>query len=180
MQSSNTTLGGGANGHLVLVCDLSTYASIPGTTSYVRPAHPGPLAIPGEATQFQIVHACEHYQESLHLFQEVTNVKRTLIQQIVKTVDAKYLTAIRNPVTNKITRTIPAIFAYLFYAYEVISPDQLQELQSIVKNYHFDPYEPVDTLYTEINSFADLATIAHSPVTDQQKIGYVYLALQHT
>eukprot|EP00957_Ditylum_brightwellii_P187281 14263382-Ditylum_brightwellii.AAC.1 len=41
-------------------------------------------------------------------------------------------------------------------------------------------YEPVDLLYTEINAFADLITTAYSLVTDQQKIVYVYLALQCT
>eukprot|EP00957_Ditylum_brightwellii_P075083 5704905-Ditylum_brightwellii.AAC.1 len=72
-QSVSTALGGGANGHLGLVCDASTYASIPGTTSYVCPAHPGPLTLPVMATQFQIAHACEQHQESLCVFPEVTN-----------------------------------------------------------------------------------------------------------
>eukprot|EP00957_Ditylum_brightwellii_P208355 15356992-Ditylum_brightwellii.AAC.1 len=96
-------LEGGANGHLGLICDASTYASIPGTTAYVCLAHSGPLALPVLVTQFQIVHACKQHQESLCLFQEVTNIECTLIQQIVKDDDAKYLTALRNPVTNKIT-----------------------------------------------------------------------------
>eukprot|EP00957_Ditylum_brightwellii_P007603 575514-Ditylum_brightwellii.AAC.1 len=101
-QSVNTALGGGANGYLGLVCDASTYASIPGTTSYVCPAHPSPLALPVPSMQFQIVHACKQHQESPYLFQENTNIKRTLIKQIVKAVDAKYLKAICNLVANKI------------------------------------------------------------------------------
>eukprot|EP00957_Ditylum_brightwellii_P111134 8473995-Ditylum_brightwellii.AAC.1 len=105
-QSINMTLGGGANGHLGLVCDVSTYSSTLGTTPYIRPANPGSLAIPGGATEFQIAHARNQHQENLCLFREVTNIKCTLIQQIVKAVDAKYLTAICNPVTHKITCTI--------------------------------------------------------------------------
>eukprot|EP00957_Ditylum_brightwellii_P100618 7669671-Ditylum_brightwellii.AAC.1 len=121
-QSINTALGGGSNSHLGLICDASTYASIPGTTAYVCPTHPGPLALPVPTTQFQIAHACKQHQESLCLFQEVTNIECTLIQQIVKAIDAKDLTAIRNPVTNKISQTILAIFTYLFDAYGDISP----------------------------------------------------------
>eukprot|EP00957_Ditylum_brightwellii_P054380 4120126-Ditylum_brightwellii.AAC.1 len=127
-QFIDSTLGGGANGHLGLVCDTSTYSSIP----------------------------------------EVNNVERTLIQQLIKAVDAKYLTAICNPATQKITCTIQQIFDYLFDAYGDVSPSQLQELCNSIENISFDPYKPVNTLYTEINSFANLAKIGHSPITDRQ------------
>ena len=38
-----TTLGGGAHGHLGLVVDAPTYATIPNTQPYIRPVYPGPL-----------------------------------------------------------------------------------------------------------------------------------------
>eukprot|EP00957_Ditylum_brightwellii_P164965 12560275-Ditylum_brightwellii.AAC.1 len=117
MQSVNTTLGGGANSHLGLVSNASIYASIPGTIPYICPVNSGPLAIPVRTMQFQIAHACDQHQEALHLFREVTNDKITLVKQIVKDVDAKYLTAICNPVTNEITCTIGAFFDYLFDTY---------------------------------------------------------------
>eukprot|EP00957_Ditylum_brightwellii_P143590 10939565-Ditylum_brightwellii.AAC.1 len=42
----------------------------------------------------------------------------------------------------------------------------------------FDPAEPVDAINTQINALADLATITRAPITDPQKINYVYLMLQ--
>eukprot|EP00957_Ditylum_brightwellii_P101687 7749475-Ditylum_brightwellii.AAC.1 len=168
-QSIDMTLGGGTNGHLGLVCDAPTYSSIPGTIQYLHPTNPGSLVIPGNPMQFQIAHAHDLHEEHLHLFQKVNNIEHTLIQQIVKAFDEKYLTVICNPVTHKITRTIPQIFDYLFDAYGDVSPSQLQELCNMLENFNFNPYEPVDILYTEINSFANLAKIGHSPIMNRQK-----------
>eukprot|EP00957_Ditylum_brightwellii_P102395 7805398-Ditylum_brightwellii.AAC.1 len=113
--------------------------------------------------QFQISHARDLHEEHLCLFQEVNNVKYTLIQHIVNAIDAKYLTAICNPVTHKITYTIPQIFDYLFDVYGDVSPSQLQELCNKLENFNFNPYEPVDTQYTKINSFANLAKLDTLP-----------------
>eukprot|EP00957_Ditylum_brightwellii_P140150 10679243-Ditylum_brightwellii.AAC.1 len=79
-QSVDTTLGGGANGHLGLVANTSTHSSIPGMTPFFHPTNPGSLAISGGAMQFQIVHAHDQHKENLCLFREVTNVEGTLIQ----------------------------------------------------------------------------------------------------
>eukprot|EP00957_Ditylum_brightwellii_P011572 874674-Ditylum_brightwellii.AAC.1 len=64
-QSINTILGGGANGHLGLICNASMYFSIPGMTPYFYPTNPGSLAIPDGATQFQIAHAYDQHEENL-------------------------------------------------------------------------------------------------------------------
>eukprot|EP00957_Ditylum_brightwellii_P154528 11760234-Ditylum_brightwellii.AAC.1 len=69
-QSVDCTAGGGANGHLGLICDITTYTSIPGTALYVCPANPGPLILPIGATQYQIVQAQDQHEEDLHLFRE--------------------------------------------------------------------------------------------------------------
>eukprot|EP00957_Ditylum_brightwellii_P135942 10368153-Ditylum_brightwellii.AAC.2 len=95
-------------------------------------------------------------------------------------IDVKYLNAIRNIVTNKITWFIPCIFSYLFDAYGDVSPAQLQDHCNYIENFLFDPYKPVDTIFTKINQLADLATMAHNSISEPQKIDYVYLILQHT
>eukprot|EP00957_Ditylum_brightwellii_P119750 9136048-Ditylum_brightwellii.AAC.1 len=99
-QTVDTILGGGANGHLGLVCNATTYATILGADPYIHPVNPDPLVTPGGATQLQIGQFRDQHAEALRLFQEVTNVKRTLINQIVQAMDLKYLKAVRNPVTN--------------------------------------------------------------------------------
>eukprot|EP00957_Ditylum_brightwellii_P051112 3875250-Ditylum_brightwellii.AAC.1 len=74
----------------------------PGAAPHVRPVNPGPLVTPAGATQLQIAQFRDQHAEVLQLFQEVTNIERTLFNQIVQVMDQKYLKAVRNPVTNRI------------------------------------------------------------------------------
>ena len=179
--SVNTTLGGGQNGHLGLVVTPATYATlVPGDTPYTRPANPGRLQITGNETQYQIAQRRDEHDEATRLFREVLGVERALIQQIVGAVEAKYLKALRNPITNKITKTIPEIFSYLFDTYGDVSPQELRMLTSQVEALNFPPNEPVDTIFSEIDELATIAELAKAPMSEQQKINMGYLLLQNT
>ena len=105
-------------------------------------------------------------------------MERALIQKIVAALDAKYIKALRDPITNKISRTIPEIFKNLFDAYGHVTPSELYELKQKVENMKFAPQEPVDTLVTEIEDLADIAEIAGSPITDRQRVDIGYIVLQ--
>lgn len=176
----HTTLGGGHHGHLGLVCSAATYATIPNTQVYVRPIAPGALALEQGLTQYQIAQAREQHAENTRLFREVLAVERTIIQQIVAALDAKYLKALRDSVTNKITRTIPEIIEHLFNAYGHVTPTELYELKQKVETMHFSPAEPVDTLITEIDDLADIADLAGSSLTDRQRVDVGYIVLQRS
>ena len=178
-QSVHTTLGGGENGHLGLVCSPESYQTlVPGGTPYEKPANPGRLQIDGNETQYQIAQRKQEHDESTRLFREVLGVERSLIQQIVSAIEPKYLKALRNPITNKITKTIPEIFAYLFDTYGDVSPHELRMLTSQVEALTFPPNEPVDTIFTEIDELSTIAELANAPITEQQKINMGYLLLQ--
>eukprot|EP00957_Ditylum_brightwellii_P207697 15354137-Ditylum_brightwellii.AAC.1 len=58
-----------------------------GATAYLQPLNPGQLSVTATATQAQITQLQDQHEESLHLFQEVTNIECAIIQQIVKTID---------------------------------------------------------------------------------------------
>ena len=105
-------------------------------------------------------------------------MERTLIQQIVVAVDSKYLKALQDPVTNKITHTIPDMLTHLFNAYGHVTPTDLYDLKQKVKTVQFSPQEPEDTLITEIDDVADIADLAGSPITDRQRVHIGYIALQ--
>ena len=107
-------------------------------------------------------------------------MERTLIQQIVAAVEPKYLKALRTPGTNKITKTIPEIFDYLFDTYGDVSPQELRMLTTQVEALTFPPNEPVDTIFTEIDNLATIAELARAPMSEQQKINMAYLLLQNT
>ena len=44
----------------------------------------------------------------------------------------------------------------------------------------YDPKDPVDDIFTEIEDLADISSIANSPLSDRQKIDFAYLLLQRT
>ena len=93
-----------------------------------------------------------------------------MIQQIVSAVDGKFLQALRSPITTNITKTIPEIFTYLFDNYGQMSSRELSALKTKLEEMTFELKEPVDTIFTEINDFANIANIVKSPLTEQQKI----------
>ena len=59
-------------------------------------------------------------------------MERVLIQQIMEALDSKFIKALRDPVTNKIRKTIPENFDHLFNAYSHMTPTELFELKQKV------------------------------------------------
>ena len=135
-QSVQSDLGGGANGHLGLVCSAEAYqALVPEVQPYIRPENPGRLEVAqDELTQFQIAQARAEHSEETRVFREVLGVERAIIQQMVVAIEPKYLRALRTPGTNKLNRSIPDILEHLFTTYGDVTPSDLRKLTLCVEN----------------------------------------------
>ena len=177
-QTVETTLGGGANGHLGLVVSDIVYAAIDGTVPYVRPALPI-LSIQPTDTQYQIAQQRHQYAEDLQQYREVQAMERTIIQQIVAAIEPKYLRALRDKGTNRINKSIPQILKYLFDTFGDITPKEFKQLRDQVESMTFDPTEPVDTIFAEIEDLENIADMAENPMRERQKIDMAYLILQN-
>ena len=178
-QSVQSDLGGGANGHLGLVCSDTTYqALVPDSTPYIRPENPGRLQMENDMTQYQIAQVRDEHAEATRVFREVLGVERALIQQIVVAIEPKYLRALRTPGTNKLNKTVAEILQHLFSTYGDVTPTDLRELTARVENLSFPPDEPVDTIFSEIDDLAAIAEIANSPLTPSQKVNIAYIHFQ--
>ena len=179
-QSVQSDLGGGANGHLGLVCSAETYqALVPGVQPYIRPENPGRLEVAqGEMIQFQITQARAEHTEETRVFREVLGVERAIIQQMVVAIEPKYLRALRTPGTNKLNHNIPDILHHLFTTYGDVTPSDLRELTLRVENLSYPPSEPVDSIFVEIDDLAAIAEIAGAPITSTQKINMAYIHFQ--
>ena len=177
-----TNLGGGAHGHLGLVCNPNTYQTlVPEAEPYIHPENPGRLDI-AEASliRYQIVQAREEHDEATQLFREVNGVERTIFQQIVSAIEPKYLRALRMPGTNKLNHTIPEIFDHLFDTYGDVTP-RIQDLQARVESLTLPPSKLVDSIFCEIDNLAVIAEITKAPMTPTQKNQYgIYLIFQTT
>ena len=175
--SVQTDLGGGAHGHLGLVCTTNTYqALVPEAEPYVHPENPGHLVIiEAILTQYHIAQAKEEHEEATRLFREVNSVKRMHIQQIVSVVKPKYLRALRTPGTNKLNHTVSEISDHLFDTYNDVTPGELCELQARMESLAFPPSEPVGSIISEIIDLAAISEIAKAPMTPTQKINMAYI-----
>ena len=128
----------------------------------------------------QITILLEQHQENLRLFREVIAVERGLIQQIVTAIGPKYLRALRNSITNKITRTILEIFTHLFDTYGDISTEDLTTFLTRLEGLRYPANKPVDTIFTEVENYKELCEIADSQITDKQTIDYGYMLIMKT
>ena len=66
----------------------------------------------------------------------------------------------------------------MFDAYGDIAPKELKQLRDQVENMVFDPTEPVDTVFAEIEDLETIAALAENPFQARQKIDMAYLILQ--
>ena len=53
---------------------------------------------------------------------------------MIAALDAKYIKVLRDPITNKITRSIPEFFEHLFNAYGHVTPTELYKLKQKVES----------------------------------------------
>ena len=120
-RSIHTTLGGGQHGHLGLVLTPQQYALLY-PHPYNRPPRPPPLMIPAYQLPHEVQTEQARHTEQVRLFNECNNLEQALRQQIVKTIDDSYLTALRNRQTNTIDVTIPVIIDYLFSNHGQVTP----------------------------------------------------------
>ena len=77
-------LGGGAHRHLGLILTPAEYALVL-VVPYVRPLHPRPLVLPAGqgVTNLQQEIARDNHQEAVRVFQEVVDLKKALLKQLV-------------------------------------------------------------------------------------------------
>ena len=112
VSSVYSNLGGGAHGRLGLLLSPQMYALI-SNVPYVRPAHPGLLIIPANATRHSAALQEHTWKEGLHVFHEVGGVEQTLIGQIVNAVEESYLLSVRNRITGQCTGDVGDIVRHL-------------------------------------------------------------------
>lgn len=163
-KSVYSNLSDGAHGHLALLMTAPQCVLVTNTV-FTRPIHPGQLVIPVGTTGPQAQVLRDQYKERLRLFREVEGVEKALIQQIIKSVEAPYLAAIRDRVSNSLTGTVQQILE-----------DREAELCAMTYN----PRLPIDIVFNAVEDFVDFATMGQQPMTQKQTIAKAYLIINKT
>lgn len=107
-------------------------------------------------------------------------MEQILIQQIINAVEPKYLKPLSDNITNKLNQSIPNILHYLFDTYGDVSPQEFLTLCHQLETMTFDPQDPVDVIFTEIDNPAGIAAAIGDPLTDVQQTKIGDFVLQNT
>jgi hypothetical protein len=124
-QSVESTLGGGAHGHLGMVMPEAEYVTISAeATPYVFPDKLDVPAYVGTAANRD--QQKKDYKASLAAFQEARELQNKLRKMVIQGVPAAYLAKLRHPLVNYANATPKDILAHLMAQYGTILPADLK------------------------------------------------------
>ena len=155
-----TTLGGGNHGYLGMFLTQAEYHRILPNNPFTRPPNPGVLFPNPNGTAAQIASAENNHCLTKKLYLETLLLDRTFIQQIIEAIDTKYLAALRNPITGKITLLVSTIPEYLHKNYGHITPQKLYDKTTTAKTMIYDPAQPIDVVFNSIDDLVEYARAA--------------------
>jgi hypothetical protein len=157
-KTARTTLGGGNQGHLGMVCSDATYERVSPGVPFVRPLLPVRGDLTGTAAQ--IAANMQVYEDQLEQFNTCNLVERTIIQQIYETIEHDYLVDMIDVHTGLLVGTIPEIFANLFQAFGQITPQELADVKKEVEAINYEHGIHIMKIFTAINEYARKAEFA--------------------
>jgi hypothetical protein len=168
-KSVSTTLGGGLQGHLGLVCSTTAYNRISPGVPFDRPILP---VIPNlsNSTVTQINEARQLFKDNLAAFNACNLIERIIVQQINTALDDDCLADLINDNTGLLEGTIPHIIQTLFDTYGAITPQLLAAEKAKVEALSYNRSRPIVTIFTAINEYASMAKAAHAAKTTEQLI----------
>ena len=174
-----SNLSDGLNGHLGTVLNPPSYALV-SNVPFVAPVHPGTLVIPPGTTGPMATVMKEAHRERLRVFREVQGVDRALKQQITKAVSPKYLTAIRNRVSNSLQGNVYQILDHLFNTYGKVTVAMLENKEATLRTTSYNPSDPVDDVFDLVDDFVEYADMARQPQSQAQTVAKAYSILRKT
>jgi hypothetical protein len=168
-KSVATTLGGGLQGYLGLVCSAAAYERVSPGVPFVRPTLP---TMPDLTNANGPQIAAEHiqYNDKLKMFQQCNLIERTIIQQINTAIDDDCLADMIDDETGLLTGTIPEIFEELYTSFGSITPQSLAVAKTKLETTNYDHSRPIVNVFTSINEYANMADASEAPETPIQLI----------
>ena len=99
------------------------------------------------------------------------------MQQIIESINNKYLAALRNPIKGQITPLVPTILEYLHNNYVRITPQKLDDKTTTVKTMIYDPAQPIDIIFNSIDDLVEYARASEAELTQSQTINLALVIL---
>jgi hypothetical protein len=168
-------LGGGTLGHLGLIISDASYAMIAPTTNeeptlWVAPKAPGRAPTTTDGTAAQISAARHIWEEDVQTYRTCTSVQQALKKQIISVFEPMYLDILNDNMVGYANISTRGMLDHLFETYGNITAVDL-EINFEHMRRAWDPQQPVETLFKQIQDCADYSEAGGrphwSPATDQ-------------
>ena len=154
-----STLGSGQHGYIGVILSPVMYATLAHMQPFETPSHPDILQVDLPATQFEISLAKTLHDESICTFQSYLLVKRVLVQQVLETIDGKYLSSLRNQITGQVPSNIRDLILHLFRVYGKITPQKLKSKYDTVESLNYSIDEPINVIFSAVKYLLEIGEL---------------------
>jgi hypothetical protein len=158
-RATDTHLGGGTLGYLGLIVSDASYAMITpvtdaGPTLWVIPTAPGRAPANTEGTAAQISAARHIWEEDVQTYRTYTSVQQALKKQIISVFEPMYLDVLNDNMVGFANISDRYMLDHRFGTYGNITAVDL-EINFEHMRRAWDPQQPVESLFKQIQDFAD-------------------------
>jgi hypothetical protein len=162
--------GGGAFGHLGVIISDAAHEMISPLNAWENPEFPGraPAAIEGGGTAAQISAEKHCWEEATNDFKTYNTVQGALKKQIITVVEPMYIETLNDDLVGFANTTSRDILDHLFLSYgSITAVDIEQNFENMLKVW--DPQQPVETLFKQIQDCVDFAEAGGVSIEAAQK-----------
>jgi hypothetical protein len=174
----DTHLGGGTLGHLCLIISDASYAMIaPARNSepifWITPQTPGRAPATTDGAAAQISAARHIWEEDVQTYRTCTSVQKALKKQIISVFEPVYLDIFKDNMVGYANISVRCMLDHLFETYGNITTVDL-EINCEHMRQAWDPQQPVETLFKQIQDCADYSESGGVLIGHPQQINVGY------
>jgi hypothetical protein len=174
----DTHLGGGTLGHFGLIISDVSYAMIaPATadepTLWITPQTPGRAPAATDGTEAQISATRHNWEEDVQTYRTCTSVQQALKKQIISVFEPMYLDILNDNMVGYANISARDMLDHLFKTYGNITAVDL-EINFEHMRRAWDPQQPVETLFKQIQDFANYSEAGGVLIGHPQQINIGY------
>jgi hypothetical protein len=164
----DTHFGGGTLGHLGLIISDASYSNIDPPTSgeptlWETPNAPGRAPATTDGTAAQISTARHVWEEDVQTYRTCTSVQQALKKQIISVFEPMYLEILNDNMVGYANISARDMLDHLFETYGNITAVDL-EINFEHMRRAWDPQQPVETLFKQIQDCADYSEAGGVPI----------------
>ena len=168
-----TNLGDGQHGYLRLTVSDAQYNSV-SAVPFVAPVNPGAtVTYPFNATSARTRQADDAHDKAYRLFKDYTLADKALKQLFLGAIEEKYYRVLRNDLIGYANVTTRDLIKHFYTGYGDITSAQLADNDVKLRSV-YDPNQPIESLYEQIDNAIAFATSADNEYTDKHTVSIGY------